>query len=58
MQNTLYFGDNLKVLREHIADASVDLIDLDSPPIPQGASAFKKAEKVKKGNGKQEDLGI
>jgi site-specific DNA-methyltransferase (adenine-specific) len=31
MQNTLYYGDNLKVLREHIADASVDLIYLDPP---------------------------
>jgi site-specific DNA-methyltransferase (adenine-specific) len=29
--NTLYYGDNLKVLREHIADASVDLIYLDPP---------------------------
>jgi len=26
MPNKLYFGDNLHVLREHIADASVDLI--------------------------------
>jgi site-specific DNA-methyltransferase (adenine-specific) len=29
--NQLYFGDNLKVLREHIADESVDLIYLDPP---------------------------
>lgn len=29
--NTLYFGDNLHVLREHIADESVDLIYLDPP---------------------------
>ena len=29
--NQLYFGDNLFVLREHIADASVDLIYLDPP---------------------------
>lgn len=29
--NTLYYGDNLKVLREHIASASVDLIYLDPP---------------------------
>ena len=28
--NLLYFGDNLKVLREHIADKSVDLIYLES----------------------------
>ena len=31
MPNTLYFGDNLHVLREHVADASVDLIYLDPP---------------------------
>ncbi len=29
--NKLYFGDNLDVLREHIPDASVDLIYLDPP---------------------------
>lgn len=28
---TLYFGDNLNILREHIRDASVDLIYLDPP---------------------------
>ena len=27
--NTLYFGDNLDILRKHVADASVDLIYLD-----------------------------
>lgn len=31
MTNRLYYGDNLAVLREHIADASVDLIYLDPP---------------------------
>ncbi len=30
-QNRLFFGDNLHVLREHVADASVDLIYLDPP---------------------------
>jgi len=30
-QNTLYYGDNLKVLREHIPSESVDLIYLDPP---------------------------
>ncbi|HLZ80675.1 MAG TPA: hypothetical protein VKP04_03525, partial [Ktedonobacteraceae bacterium] len=30
-QNTLYYGDNLKVLREYIPDESVDLIYLDPP---------------------------
>jgi len=29
--NQLYYGDNLQVLREHIADESVDLIYLDPP---------------------------
>jgi site-specific DNA-methyltransferase (adenine-specific) len=31
MTNRLYYGDNLEVLREHIADKSVDLIYLDPP---------------------------
>ena len=30
-KNKLYCGDNLKILREHVADASVDLIYLDPP---------------------------
>ncbi|MGI8668711.1 MAG: site-specific DNA-methyltransferase [Aridibacter sp.] len=29
--NTLYYGDNLKILREHIAAETVDLIYLDPP---------------------------
>ena len=29
--NSLYFGDNLNILRQHIADESVDLIYLDPP---------------------------
>jgi len=29
--NTLYYGDNLQILREHIRDESVDLIYLDPP---------------------------
>lgn len=31
MTNTLYYGDNLKVLRDYIRDESVDLIYLDPP---------------------------
>ncbi|MGA2620164.1 MAG: DNA methyltransferase [Thermoguttaceae bacterium] len=31
MTNTLYYGDNLDVLRRHIADESTDLIYLDPP---------------------------
>ena len=30
-KNKLYFGDNLKILREYFSDASVDLIYLDPP---------------------------
>jgi site-specific DNA-methyltransferase (adenine-specific) len=37
MTNRLYYGDNLEVLREHIADESVDLIYLD-PPFNSNAS--------------------
>lgn len=29
MENTLYYGDNLEVLRDHIHDESIDLIFLD-----------------------------
>lgn len=29
--NTLYYGDNLKILRDHIKDECVDLIFLDPP---------------------------
>lgn len=31
MRNTLYYGDNLNILREHIKDNSIDLIYLDPP---------------------------
>lgn len=31
MANTLYYGDNLQVMREHIASESVDLVYLDPP---------------------------
>ncbi|MEM8873174.1 MAG: DNA methyltransferase [Planctomycetota bacterium] len=29
--NTLYYGDNLQILRDHVVDASVDLVYLDPP---------------------------
>jgi hypothetical protein len=29
--NVLYYGDNLDVLRQHIADESIDLVYLDPP---------------------------
>ncbi len=31
MENTLYYGDNLDVLRRHVPDESVDLVYLDPP---------------------------
>ncbi|HEU0220818.1 MAG TPA: DNA methyltransferase, partial [Paracoccaceae bacterium] len=37
MTNHLYYGDNLAVLREHVADNSVDLVYLD-PPFNSNAS--------------------
>lgn len=37
MPNALYYGDNLPVLRDHLADESVDLIYLD-PPFNSNAS--------------------
>jgi DNA modification methylase len=30
-RNTLYYGDNLKILRQHVSDQSVDLVYLDPP---------------------------
>lgn len=36
-ENTLYYGDNLKILREHVPDESVDLVYLD-PPFNSNAS--------------------
>ena len=29
--NTLYYGDNLDILRKYVADESVDLVYLDPP---------------------------
>ncbi len=31
MTNTLYYGDNLEILRQYVADESVDLVYLDPP---------------------------
>jgi site-specific DNA-methyltransferase (adenine-specific) len=45
--NTLYYGDNLEVLRDHIPDESIDLIYLD-PPFNSNRSynvLFKEAGK-------------
>ena len=37
MPNALFYGDNLAVLRERVADESVDLVYLD-PPFNSNAS--------------------
>ena len=37
MTNTLYYGDNLDILRQHIPEESVDLVYLD-PPFNSNAS--------------------
>ena len=49
-RNTLFYGDNLPILREYIPDESVDLVYLGPP--------FKRAQRVKKSQGKQGELGI
>ena len=49
MSNHLYYGDNLAVLREHIRDASVDLIYLD-PPFNSNAS-YNQLFKAPDGSG-------
>jgi site-specific DNA-methyltransferase (adenine-specific) len=36
-RNTLFYGDNLAILREHIADESINLMYLD-PPFNSNAS--------------------
>jgi 16S rRNA G966 N2-methylase RsmD len=42
-QNTLFYGDNLPILREHIPDESIDLIYLD-PPFNSNRSYLKQAQ--------------
>ncbi len=54
--NSLYYGDNLQILREYIPDESVDLVYLDPPFKSIGTS--KQAQKEKKQEGKQGELGI
>ncbi|HYP67398.1 MAG TPA: DNA methyltransferase [Thiobacillaceae bacterium] len=56
MTNKLYYGDNLKVLREHIKDESVDLIYLDPPfNSKRDYNLLFKTPKAK--NKKQEETG-
>ena len=56
--NTLFYGDNLPILREHIPDESIDLVYLD-PPFNSNLSynVLFKEEGVKE-DGKQGKLGI
>ena len=51
MPNSLYYGDNLDILREHVADASVDLIYLD-PPFNSNAT-FRRAPRRRRSQGQQ-----
>ncbi len=48
-RNRLYFGDNLRILREYVPDASVDLIYLD-PPFNSSAT-YNVLFKEKSGEG-------
>ena len=41
MQNVLYYGDNLQILRDYIKDESVDLIYLD-PRLAAQINAIRK----------------
>jgi len=41
-KNKLYFGDNLRILREYVPDASVDLIYLDPACGRQAAVQFQR----------------
>ena len=54
MGGTLYFGDNLDVLRNHIDDRSVDLIYLD-PPFNSAAS-YNVLFKAPDGKGSQSQI--
>jgi site-specific DNA-methyltransferase (adenine-specific) len=53
-QNSLYYGDNLAVLRESVADESVDLIYLD-PPFNSSAS-YNVLFKAPSGEGSQAQI--
>ena len=55
MTNRLYYGDNLQVLRDYIADASVDLIYLalpmaSQPRIKELNAIFQSVSEVKQGD--------
>lgn len=52
--NTLYYGDNLDILREYIADESVDLVYLD-PPFNSNAT-YNVLFKAPDGEGSQAQI--
>ena len=39
--DTLYYGDNLPILREYVSDESVDLAYLDPPFFTQKADSIR-----------------
>ena len=56
--NTLFYGDNLPILRKHIPDESIDLVYLDAPfNSNRSYNVLFKEEGVKE-DGKQGELGI
>ena len=47
-KNKLYFGDNLDILREHVASESVDMTHVDTPV---SSTATRCAQSRKRGVG-------
>jgi site-specific DNA-methyltransferase (adenine-specific) len=56
MTNKLFYGDNLDVLREHIASESVDLVYLD-PPFNSNAN-YNILFKSKTGDGADDPASV
>jgi hypothetical protein len=54
-KNKLYFGDNLKILRDYVDDASVDLIYLD--PACAGRPPFNSSATYPSADGFREKTG-
>jgi hypothetical protein len=50
IQNTLFYGDNLPIMREYLARERIEM-----PPSAYGT--FKQAEKIRKKDGTQMELG-
>ncbi len=47
MRDKLYYGDNLAILREHVATESVDLIYLDPPFNSTAEQGFDRRRRTK-----------